>query len=79
MRNVQDLPPLTEAQILAWADAHHARPARGPRGGVGPVADAPGETLMSVEGALRSGVCGLQGGSSLAIFLREHGRGSPAG
>jgi hypothetical protein len=24
-RNIQDLPPLTEAQILAWADAHHER------------------------------------------------------
>ena len=30
VRNVHGLPPLTEEQVLAWADAHHARTGRWP-------------------------------------------------
>src|SRR5262249_31947793 len=44
VRNVGDLRPLTEAQILAWADAHYQRTGRWPRRTDGPIPDAPGET-----------------------------------
>jgi hypothetical protein len=43
-RNRKRLPPLTEAQILAWADAHHRRSGRWPSDRSGAVADCPGET-----------------------------------
>jgi hypothetical protein len=36
------LPPLTEAQILAWADAHRGRTGRWPGAHSGPVPGAPG-------------------------------------
>jgi hypothetical protein len=76
VRNKQDLPPLTEAQILAWADAHHARTGRWPTSDSGAITDAPGETWNGVQHALYRGSRGLPGGSSLARFLEQH-RGVP--
>jgi len=43
------LAPLTEAQILAWADAHHARTGVWPTQRSGPVAEVPRETWRSVQ------------------------------
>ncbi|HEX4613032.1 MAG TPA: hypothetical protein VH092_32885, partial [Urbifossiella sp.] len=61
--------PLTPEQILAWADAHHARTGRWPGKGSGPIGDAPGETWRAMERALREGRRGLPGGSSLPRLL----------
>jgi hypothetical protein len=68
-RIVADLPRLTTAQILAWADSHHARTGEWPNRGSGPVADAPGETWGGVVSALHNGRRGRPGGSSLAQLL----------
>ena len=62
-------PPLTVAQILAWADSHRAAHGRWPRTHSGEVGSAPGETWYAVDGALRAGCRGLPGGSSLARLL----------
>jgi hypothetical protein len=77
VRNRKALPPYTEEQILAWAEAHHARAGRWPTGQSGPIADAPGETWTAVDVALSHGQRGLPGGSSLSRLLREHGKTAP--
>jgi hypothetical protein len=75
-RNRAGLPRLTEARILKWADAHRRRSGEWPRKNSGPVADAPGETWLAVDAALRSGLRGLGGGLSLATLLEQR-RGVP--
>jgi hypothetical protein len=62
-------PPLTEAQVVAWARAHHAATGRWPNGASGPVADAPGESWAAIQGYLRQGLRGLPGGENLAQLL----------
>jgi hypothetical protein len=64
------VPPLSEADILAWADAHHARAGRWPRV-LDPDAASlpPGETWLRVDIALRQGHRGLAGGDSLPRLL----------
>jgi hypothetical protein len=69
VRNVHDLPPLTERQILAWAKAHRRRTGRWPTYYVGAVEGAPGESWWAINSALRDGLRGLPGGSSLARLL----------
>jgi hypothetical protein len=59
-------PPLTEALILRWADAHFERTGTWPQQNSGEVADAPGTTWRGVDLALARGRRGLPGGSSLA-------------
>ncbi len=71
VRNRKALPPLTEEDILRWADAHHARHGVWPRGQSGSIDDAPGETWTAVAVALTQGRRGLPGGSSLARLLAE--------
>ncbi len=68
-RHLGQLPSLTPDGILAWADAHHRRTGKWPTGKSGPIAEAPGETWCGVDMALRVGVRGLPGGSSLARLL----------
>jgi hypothetical protein len=68
-------PPLTVAQILDWADAHHRRTGAWPSARAGPVVEA-ADTWRAVDGALRSGGRGLPGGDSLARLLRRE-RGVP--
>jgi hypothetical protein len=67
-------PPLSEAQILAWADAFHARTGRWPSAASGPVREAPRLTWLAVNGALTKGLRGLRRGDSLARLLVRHGR-----
>jgi hypothetical protein len=67
-------PALTLEQILAWADAHHARTGSWPHVGSGPIPEAPGETWQGVESALRYGLRGMPGYDTLARLLRRHGR-----
>jgi hypothetical protein len=69
IRNRKQLPPLAEEQILAWADAHHQRTGRWPHAKAGSIPEAPGETWTAVQMALRNGLRGLPGGSSLALLL----------
>jgi hypothetical protein len=68
---------LEVAQVLAWAEAHRRRTGAWPRVHSGPVAESPGETWRRIDSALRYGLRGLEGGSSLARLL-EHERGIPA-
>lgn len=72
VRNPQALPELTARQILAWADAFRARHGHWPYVRSGPIEDAPGETWLAVEGALRNGCRGLPGGSSLHRLIKKH-------
>lgn len=66
VRNRKALPSFNEDQIFAWQVAHHARTGAWPTTKSGPVLDAPGETWLAVEMALRDGRRHLTGGSSLA-------------
>jgi hypothetical protein len=66
--------PLTAEQVLAWADAHHARTGQWPGVLSGPIPEAPGEDWRAVNQALHWGRRGLPGGDSLARLLARHGR-----
>jgi hypothetical protein len=76
-RNRSAPPPLTEALVLRWADAHHARTGRWPTQHSGPVAAGRGESWAAVNRALDRGSRGLPGGDSLVRLLRRSGRGRP--
>jgi len=65
------LPPLTEEQILKWADAHHQKTGEWPRHKSGGVVAAPDETWFAIDAALRQGGRDMPGGSSLAQLLAE--------
>jgi hypothetical protein len=58
-------------QILAWADAFHARTNRWPNPLSGPISESLGDNWRMVDDALRYGLRGLEGGSSLARLLAE--------
>jgi hypothetical protein len=65
----QSRPPLTVEQILAWADAHHARAGRWPDLRSGAVPGAPGLSWAVIDEALRRGYRALSGGGTLARLL----------
>ena len=65
-------PPLTEGQILAWADAHRARTGGWPSANTGGVAGVPGQSWAAIDEALRCGLRGLPGGDTLARLLGRH-------
>jgi hypothetical protein len=62
-------PPLTEKQVLAWADRHRQCTGAWPSYRSGPVEGTPGETWRMVDSALGRGSRGLRGGRSLATLL----------
>ncbi len=64
--------PLTIAQILAWADAHHERTGRWPNAQVGPVHEQPSETWSGIQASLIAGYRGFPGGTTLAQVLMKH-------
>jgi hypothetical protein len=64
-------PPLTTEQILAWADAWFKRTGQWPQSTSGAIAELPGETWRRVDTALKGGLRGLAGGSSLSLLLVE--------
>src|SRR5260370_6448259 len=66
------LPDLNVADVLAWADAYHARTGQWPRRDSGPIPESPGETWLAVEAALCLGQRGFPGGSTLPRLLAEH-------
>jgi hypothetical protein len=73
-RNIQRLPPLSEPQILAWADSHRARTGSWPTSDSGTIPGSGGDKWLSVDTALRLGSRGLPGHSSLARLLaRQRG------
>lgn len=77
VRNPSHLPPLTEGDLLAWADSHYRRTGTWPGCKGGPVEDAPGETWVNLDSALREGLRGLPGGSSLPdLLLDQRGVGA---
>lgn len=73
-RHLRMQPPLTERQMLRWADAHHERTGRWPVAKSGPIAEQPDENWSKIESALVFGRRGLPGGSSLSRLLARHGR-----
>jgi hypothetical protein len=73
----RDRPPLSEEQILAWADAHHARTGKWPTVHSGRIPAARGETWGAVQSALYRGLRGLPGGSSLARLLQRRREAKP--
>jgi hypothetical protein len=75
VRNVQDLPPLSEEQILAWAETHYRQKGSWPNKASGPIDSAPGETWNGIQIALLRGRRGLSGGSSLARLIKAHRKG----
>ena len=64
-------PPLTIAQILAWADDHRQRAEKFPHAASGSVLAHPAETWGGINQALTVGLRGLPGGDSLAGLLRR--------
>ncbi len=72
VRNRMALPRLTNAKILAWADAHRWRTGRWPTVWSGRVIDAPSESWRAVHEALYFGCRGFKGGTTLARFLAGH-------
>ncbi|MEQ2009504.1 MAG: DEAD/DEAH box helicase family protein [Limisphaerales bacterium] len=71
VRSITPLPPLTEGQILAWADAHKLRTGQWPKVKSGMLLGTDGEKWANIEAALDQGLRGLPGGSSLARLLAE--------
>jgi hypothetical protein len=69
-RNLADLPRLTVAKILDWADEHHARTGLWPNPNSGRIRKADGTTWYAVDRALSKGLRGLNGGTSLAKLLQ---------
>jgi hypothetical protein len=74
VRNSTCLPALTVKQVLAWADGHFRRTGSWPKESSGEIAGARGETWFAVDRALRAGVRGFPGGSSLPQLLARHRR-----
>jgi hypothetical protein len=60
------------SHILSWADAHRKRSGRWPNLNSGRITGTVDENWRRVDSALRIGLRGLRGGSSLARLLAEH-------
>jgi hypothetical protein len=70
-RNKQALPPLNLDDVVRWARAHWRRTGRWPTCKMGRIPGAHEETWLAVDSALRQGMRGLPGGSSLTRLLVE--------
>jgi hypothetical protein len=76
VRNLAELPRFTVKQVLTWADAHRARNGRRPAAKSGPIPEAPGETWLAIDKALRRGTRGFRRQQSLSQLLDRHRPGS---
>jgi hypothetical protein len=74
VRNRVDVPDLTLAQFLAWADRFPEETGSRPNRDSGRVPGAPGETWDALDSALRVGIRGLKGGDSLPRLLARRRR-----
>jgi hypothetical protein len=75
VRNKKGLPRFTVPQILHWADSYHRRTGTWPHPKTKPgIPGTNGETWLAVDSALRAGLRGLPGGSSLPQVLATHRR-----
>jgi hypothetical protein len=70
--NRLNVPRLTPALILRWADAHFALTGSWPNRDSGEIPESPGNTWRNIEDALRQKGRGLRGVSSLARLLAKH-------
>jgi hypothetical protein len=70
-RTRRERPQFAVDRILEWADAFHARTGRWPTPLSGPINDTLEDNWRKVDDALRYGLRGLEGGSSLARLLAE--------
>ncbi|HVA49834.1 MAG TPA: hypothetical protein VNH11_25935 [Pirellulales bacterium] len=73
-RNIHSIARFSAAQLLRWADAHHRRTGQWPQVRSGPIVESPADNWLSVDNALRLGLRGMRGGSSLKQFLDQHRR-----
>lgn len=64
-------PHVSREQIIVWAQDHFSRFGRWPYSRSGQVAAAPSEKWLGLDTALRFGMRGLPGGSSLSELLNE--------
>jgi hypothetical protein len=71
LRTGRRLAMLGRRTILRWADAYYARHGRWPTQLSGVIPEADGETWSTVDTALRVGLRGCDGGSSLSKLLDE--------
>jgi hypothetical protein len=69
VRNQMRLPRWTENGILVWIDGYRERTGAFPNSTNGVVPESHGDTWSSIDRALRRGLRGLPGGSSLARLL----------
>ena len=75
VRSQAKLPKLFRKQILEWADLHHFNTGEWPVSESGQVIGAPEEKWRNIENALRLGLRGCPGNSSLAKLLElERGK-----
>ena len=72
VRNPAALPKYRVKRILAWIDDHCRRTGRWPTKNSGQVSAAPLERWLAIDAALRVGLRGLPGGSSLGQFMDKH-------
>jgi hypothetical protein len=72
VRNIQDLPPLAQEQIVAWIAHHYDQTGEWPDQESGSVLNAPGETWSAIDRALKKGRRGLPGGSSLFQLIQKY-------
>src|SRR5262245_18677169 len=71
VRNLGCLPKLNLSEVLKWADKHYEKTGVWPKETSGPVKEAAGETWFAVDRAMRAGVRGFSGGTSLAQLMAE--------
>jgi hypothetical protein len=71
-RNQKSLPRLTTEQVLVWAEGHRKRTGEWPRHSSGTIQDTLNEKWVNIDQALRKGLRGLPGGSSLARLIESH-------
>ena len=79
VRNVQDLLPLTEEQILVWVDAFFEQHEKWPNSLSGAIEGTTGETWHNLDAALMQGLRGFDGGDSLAKLIARNRRARTRG
>ncbi|HEY2249948.1 MAG TPA: hypothetical protein VGH74_02765, partial [Planctomycetaceae bacterium] len=71
--------PITEQQVLAWADAYFQKHGDWPYPDSGRIPGSGGLTWERIDASLRFGLRGLPGGTLLSKFLVAHRQIAPAG